>query len=289
MAPGRILDSVAGDYLELLELEATPGAVDAATLAALQRAHLAHVPYENVDVYRGCAPGIDPIASVERILSGRGGYCYHLNGSLVALLEWLGVDVTQHVAGVQGGGVAEAPGPTANHLGVTVRTPDGAKWFVDVGFGDGPLEPLPLTFGVHEQGGFRYSLGPSAFDPAGWRFEHDHRCAFVGADFAAAPAVTSQFVDKHLEISTSPSSGFVRVLAVMRRTEAGVEILRGCVRSTVTPDARVDRDVDTPDEWWGIVLDDFGLAYGDLPSEERARIWEKARAGHVEWDAAGRS
>jgi len=47
--------------------------------------------------------GIDPLGSARRILGGRGGYCYHLNGAFSALLAWLGVDVSRHLAGVHGG------------------------------------------------------------------------------------------------------------------------------------------------------------------------------------------
>ena len=71
--------------------------------------------------------------------------------------------------------------------------------------------PLPLVFGTYEQSGFTYELRPSSFDPHGWRLEHDPRGAFVGADFAAAPARTEQFLEMHQELSTSPTSGFVRI------------------------------------------------------------------------------
>ena len=133
---------------------------------------------------------------VERVIAGRGGYCFHLNGALVTLLEWLQVDVTRHVSGVQGG-AGEAPGPNGNHLGITARLPDGSEWFVDAGLGDGPVDPLPLVFGTYEQSGFTYELRPSSFDPQGWRLEHDPRGAFIGADFAAAPARTEQFLEMH--------------------------------------------------------------------------------------------
>ena len=178
-------------------------------------------------------PGIEPLACVDRIVSGRGGYCFHLNGALVTLLEWLQVDVTRHVSGVHGGG-PDAPGPNANHLGITARLADGSEWFVDAGLGDGPSDPLPLVFGTYEQSGFTYELGPSTFDPNGWRFGHDPRGAFIGADFAGAPARTEQFLDMHHELSTAPTSGFVRVVAIMRRTDEAVDILRGCVRTTIS-------------------------------------------------------
>jgi len=148
---------------------------------------------------------------------------------------------------------------------------------------------LPLAFGRHEQEGFTYELRPSAFDPDGWRLEHDPRGAFVGADFARAPATTGQFLEMHDELSTAPTSGFVRVATVMRRTEAGIETLRGGVHTTITHSSSESRDVNSEHDWWGIVIDGFGLAYGDLPPEERARIWASVRCAHDAWDAAGRA
>jgi arylamine N-acetyltransferase len=282
----RLPDQLATAYLEHLGVDIEPGGVDFDVLAALQRAHVMRVPYENIDIYRGLPPGIDPCDSVRRLVAGRGGYCYHLNGALVALLEWLDADVTRHVSGVQGRAVE--PGLSGNHLGVTVRTPDGAEWLVDAGLGDGPAEPLPLVWGSYEQDGFTFALGPSDFDPAGWRFEHDPRGSFVGADFSRAAASTEDFAEMHEELSSSPTSGFVRVATVQRCIDGGVEILRGCVQSTQTGSGVQRRDVDSGDDWWGIVIEGFGLAYGDVPRAERDAVWNRVRATHEEWDDAGR-
>jgi N-hydroxyarylamine O-acetyltransferase len=284
----QLSDHAAAAYLEHLGVDATPGEVDAATLTAVARAHVARVPYENIDIYRGEPPGIEPLACVERVIGGRGGYCFHLNGALVTLLEWLEVDVTRHVSGVQGGG-REAPGPNGNHLGITVVLPDGSRWFVDAGLGDGPVDPLPLVFGTYEQSGFTYELRPSDFDPEGWRLEHDPRGAFVGADFAAAPARTEQFMDMHRQLSTEPTSGFVRVADIMRRTPEGVEVLRGCMHLTTTSAGTESVEVESEGDWWGTVIDGFGLAYGDLPAEERARVWGMVRSAHEAWETAGGS
>src|SRR5258705_13620241 len=77
-------------------------------LAMLQRAHLQHVPYENLDIQLGRPTTINPYESTARILSGRGGYCYHLNGAFSLLLSALGYAVRWHIAGVQ---TADAQGP----------------------------------------------------------------------------------------------------------------------------------------------------------------------------------
>ena len=264
------------------------GTVDAATLAALARAHVARVPYENIDIYRGEPPGIEPLACVERVIGGRGGYCFHLNGALVTLLEWLQVDVTRHVSGVQGGG-RDAPGPNGNHLGITARLPDGSDGSSTPVSATARSSPSRSSSARYEQSGFTYELRPSNFDPHGWRLEHDPRGAFIGADFAAAPARTEQFLEMHRELSTAPTSGFVRIADIMRRTDEGVDVLRGCVHMTTTSAGTESVDVDSESDWWGIVIDEFGLRYGDLPAEERARVWGMVRSAHEAWDAAGRS
>lgn len=280
-------DGLASRYLERLEVEAQPGAVGAAELAALQRAHQAAVPYENLDIVRGAPPGIEPIDSVRRLLGGRGGYCYHLNGAFSALLEWLGVDVTRHLAGVQGRSATEPPGANGNHLGLTARV-DGQQWLVDVGTGDGPPEPLPLATGAHKQDGFTFTLGASPLASEGWRLEHDSRGSWILFDLAAERAEMSDFAAMHTKLSTDPESGFVRIATVMHRRGREAEVLRGCVFTTTVDGEPRSRDIDTHADWWGLVIDGFGLAYGDLAAGERHELWRKVRATHEAWDAAGR-
>ena len=280
-------DALAAAYLERLGVDARKGEVDAPTLAAIQRAQVTTIPYENVDIYRGRPPGIDPVACVERLVGGRGGYCYHQNGALVMLLRWLDADVTRHISGVQGRASA-GPHLNANHMGVTVRTPDGAGWLVDAGLGDGPATPLPLTWGGHDQDGFTYRLEPSTLDEHGWRFDHDSRLSFVGVDFAPAAVTTDAFRAMHVELSTDPGSPFVRQVTAQRRVEGGVEVLRGCVYTVVRPGGTESRDVESGSEWWEIVIDHFGLAYGDVRAEERTAVWGRVRESHEAWAAAGR-
>ena len=282
-------DSLAGAYLERLGIDARRGEVDAATLAELQRAHQAAVPYETIDIARGAPPGIDPAGSARQIVAGRGGYCFHLNGAFSALLRWLGVDITRHVAGVQGRSAAEPPGANGNHLGLTART-GGQQWLVDVGTGDGPPEPLPLEAGAHKQDGCTFTLGPSPLAPAGRRLEHDPHGSWILFDVAAEPAEMDDFAAMHEKLSTDPESGFVRIATVMRRTDSGAEVLRGCVLTETETASGVSHleDVRSSDDWWGLVIDRFGLAYGDLAPSERASLWRKVRDTHETWDAAGR-
>lgn len=280
----RLPDDVAFAYLELLGLELERGAVDAPALHRLQRAHVERVPYETLDIVMGRPPGIDPLASARRILGGRGGYCYHLNGAFSALLAWLGVDISRHLAGVHGGRVQEPPGPDGNHLGLTVRTPDAGAWLVDVGLGDGPAEPLTLAEGEHVQDGYRYRLGPSPFGDGIWRFGHDPSGGFRGFDVAMETAAMEDFAEMHAFLSTQ--SSFATTVTVQRRAGERLEILRGCVYVERSPDGAVSREVTDSADWWGLVVDHFGLSYGDLASGERSALWRRVRDGHDAWTAS---
>jgi arylamine N-acetyltransferase len=241
------------------------------------------VPWETLDIVRGKPPDIDPLASAERILGGRGGYCYHLNGAFSALLAWLAVDVTRHLAGVHGGRVQEPPGPDGNHLALTVRIPDAGVWLVDVGLGDGPAEPLALVEGEYDQRGFRYRLGPSPFGERVWRFAHEPSGAFAGIDVSMAAASMGDFATMHAFLSTRTS--FATTVAVQRRAAERLEILRGCVYTERFVDRADSREVTTEADWWELVIDHFRLSYGDLSADERSTLWRRVRQEHEAWQA----
>lgn len=280
--PERLPDDLAEAYLAVLEVDAVRGGVDEATLYRLQAAHVGRVPYETLDIVLGRPPGIDPIDSVRRIVGGRGGYCYHLNGAFSALLGWLGVDVTRHVAGVQRRG-DDASGPNGNHLGLTARTQDGRAWLVDVGLGDGPAEPLPLAIGVHVQRSHRYRLARSTHEKDGWRFEHDPTGSFEGFDMESGTAEIGDFAPMHAHLSTE--SGFARTVTAQRRVDDRIEILRGCVFTEATGAELRTREIADPADWWALVIDRFRLAYGDLARDRRAALWQQVRADHETWKA----
>ena len=278
----RLPDDLALAYLDRLECDLRPGGVDADALFALQSAHVARIPYETVDIVRGRAPGIDPLESVKRVLAGRGGYCYHLNGALSALLAWLDVDVSRHVAGVQGR-EQEPPGLNANHLGLTARTPDGREWLVDAGLGDGPSGPLLLVVGDHEQLGYHYRLRSSDNGHGAWRFDHDPQGSFEGFDLASETARIDDFGAMHAFLSTQ--SGFARTITAQRRIGCRIEVLRGCVYTETTPDAMHVTEITERDAWWDVVITHFGLDYHDLPADERQTLWRQTLDRHRAWRA----
>jgi len=113
---------------------------DLATLAALQRAHLSAVPFENLDVYYRTGVEIGPDWALAKVLGGRGGWCFELNTAFAELLGAIGFDVSLRAAEVLFSG---RPAETPDHLTLEVAI-DGRPWLVDVGFGDSFCRPLAL-------------------------------------------------------------------------------------------------------------------------------------------------
>ncbi|MFD3546707.1 arylamine N-acetyltransferase [Streptomyces sp. NPDC058655] len=271
-------------YMAVLGV-ARPAAPTVEALWALHRAQVERVAYENLDIHLGRATGIGAAESVARILRGRGGYCFHLNGAFGALLTALGYDVTLHRAGVQG--APEDPaGATGDHLALTVRL-DGERWLVDAGLGDAVHEPLPLREGSYTQGPFTYAMAPSAAEPGGWRFTHDPRGSFRAMDFAPDPVELSSFAAEHARLSTSPESGFVRVLTAQRRDAEGVDVLRGCVLRRIGIAGTDERTIDCADHWYGVLAGVFHLDLTDVAAPARAQLWHRVHTAHQKWRAAG--
>lgn len=273
-------------YLRRLGLVQAPPS--AAGLRALHVAHVERVAYEALQIWLDRPTTVDPLESAARIAGGRGGYCYHLNGAFSALATALGYQVTRHVGGVQSRGAE--PGITANHLVLTVRgLPEeanpGGEWLVDVGLGDALHEPLPLVAGSYTQGPFTYGLRPSEVAPGGWRFDHDPSGSFAGMDFGLATTDMSAFTAMHEHLSTSPTSGFVRVLTVQRRDAKGVDSLRGLRLSRVGTwtDAIT---LQTADDFYAALADIFDLPLDDVGAEDRDKLWRKVHAAHETWLAS---
>ena len=137
-----------GSYLQRIGID---DAVEVSVegLERLQRAHLTHVPFENLDVFHRRGVRTDVDWSFDKVVvRGRGGWCYELNGAFAWLLSGVGFEVRQLGATVL---LDNEPSTIPDHLSieVTLDTP----YLVDVGFGDSFIRPLPLdSEGPHDGG-----------------------------------------------------------------------------------------------------------------------------------------
>ena len=277
-------------YLARLGVEAEPPSVDA--LFRLHRAHVERVAYETLWIHLGERWGIDPIDSAIRIAhEGRGGYCFHLNGALSELLQALGYDVFRHVGGVHGvGGATEAE--LTNHLVLTVHqlptdtNPTGV-WYVDAGLGDALHEPLALIAGGFDQGPFHLVLTETPGGVGRWHLAHDPLGSFAGMAWRSAPTGIDAFAERHRWLSSSPESGFVRVLTAQRRDATGTDALRGLSLRRIGANA-LDRTLRTEAELFDVLGDLFELDVSAIEADRRQALFANVGAAHEAWEAAGR-
>jgi N-hydroxyarylamine O-acetyltransferase len=116
------------------------------TVAAVLHAHMAAIPFENLDVLLGRAVRTDLESVAAKLVTARrGGYCFEHGTLFQAALRALGVAATAHAARVLLiVPKAEAP---RTHMFLTV-TESGRTCVLDPGFGGpGPLVPVPLVDG----------------------------------------------------------------------------------------------------------------------------------------------
>lgn len=137
-------------YLERIGLHGRPG------IAAMHRAHVSSIPFENLDPYRGRTVSLE-LGDLQRklVAEQRGGYCFEHNLLFKAALEELGAAVEPILARVGDRSTERS----RTHLLLRVHL-DGEVWHADVGFGRGTLlEPIPFGPGEeHVQEGWRFRV-----------------------------------------------------------------------------------------------------------------------------------
>lgn len=246
-------------YLQRIGYDADLNA-DGRTLSGLHRAHMAAIPFENLDVVLGRGVAVD-LDSVQRKLvdARRGGYCYEHGLLFGAVLERVGFTVDRLLARI--GDDTERPRPRT-HMALHVHR-DEEQWLADVGFGGGLREPL--VWGdtrPHRQGGWTYRMTPT---PTGsW-----HLGERLGSQWAVLyslgpePQHAADVVMANHFTSTYPDSPFVGQPVVMRNDDDLRRRLRGRELSLVRPDGSTEQRRLTDTELTVFLRDDMGLPLTD--------------------------
>lgn len=216
-----------GAYLRRIGYEGD-AAPTAENLAALQYAHLTHVPYENLDILRGVPLSLAlPDLYDKIVVRGRGGYCFELNELFGWLLRSLGFEVIDYFARFLADTDGEIPKRRHHVLGVTVPA-TGERWMADVGVGVGsPNWPLRMEYGLEQrQGNVAYRLDLDAF--LGWVVKKDAGKGYASLfSFTEEPQLPVDFEAISFFCERSPISPFNREAMVALRTGTGRHTLDG--------------------------------------------------------------
>jgi N-hydroxyarylamine O-acetyltransferase len=261
------------------------------TLVALHRAHLDAVPYENLGIMLGRSPSPDPIESLARVGAvGRAGYCFHQNGALGTVLAELGFELSRrhgHVYSAEDG-----RGDTdLNHLvlvadGLPTDDNPAGRWWVDVGLGDAFRDPVAVSVGRHDQGGFRYEITEVRED--GWSFRHDRAGAFTGIEIRTLPTDQHVVEEAHARLSAPGEGRFAKVLVVQRRDDGGIDTVRGCLHLRTLPEDDSETELASYDVWRSALTDGTRLSIEGVDEAELRALYAAQWAKHLAWTAAGR-
>lgn len=236
------------------------------TLAGLLRAHMRHVPFENLDVLLGKGVDLD-LGAVQRKLvrAHRGGYCFEHGTLFAAVLEALGFAPVRHAARV----VLVAPRTEVprTHMFLTVALAEGT-FVVDPGFGSlAPEVPLALHARQAEAGASSHWM---ARDDGYWVLRARKEGEVVDCWASTLEAENaSDFVVANHYVSTHPASAFRNRLLLRALTDRGrVGVMNRDV--TVYQDGRA-RSIELADRQAlrALLVEHFGF---DLPDVETMRV-----------------
>ncbi len=250
---------------------AAPVRSDLAALAELTAAHLARVPFENLDVQLGREPPATVDAIFAKVVDGgRGGWCFELNTLFGALLADLGYRVTRLKADVRrSGDIADRAG---NHL--CLRIDLDRPYLVDVGFGGSITAPIVIAAGAGVDGPYAIALAHVEDDR--WTFDETvGDGAAFGFDFTTTPADEKLLDAMRLALAREDWSPFVQNLVIQLRRGDAHWALRGRVLTHLTPTGKTTRLLGSADEMAGVGRDIFGMELPDV-----GRLWQRAADRH---------
>jgi N-hydroxyarylamine O-acetyltransferase len=191
--------------------------VDMPTLQAIVAAHVATIPFENLDPLLGLPVKLDRVALERKLVfEGRGGYCFEQNLLLEAALQAIGFEVSGLIARVLWTRPEDAVTPQT-HMLLRVELA-GASWLVDVGFGGQTLVGVLRLQADVEQATRLEPFRLIRMDGE-WRMQSRVRGQWLSLyrfDLRSVPLI--DYVVANHYVSTHPDSNFVNHLNVARTT-----------------------------------------------------------------------
>lgn len=241
---------------------AAPARPDLAALKILHRAHVAAIPFENLDIQMGLPIDLDADAlQASLVRRRRGGYCFQQNGLFRHVLTALGFSPR----GCEGRVRLDAGTTIRPRTHMVLLVPfEGRLFLADVGFGaNGLVEPVELGAAPVAQEGWMYRTRPEGrrhvLQRAGTEAWED---LYV---FGEDDVPDIDYVTGNWYTSTHPESGFVRSLTVQRTVEGRRHIVRNLTYSVSENGQWRSREL-ARGELVPLLRQTFGL---DLPDDAR--------------------
>ena len=238
-----------------------PAAPDLPTLQALHRAHVGHIPFENVDVLLGHPGKLDRENLFDKlVVRRRGGYCFEQNLLFKDMLEDLGFAARGLAARVRFGSKVLG---SRGHMLLLVEVAD-ERWLADVGFGGiGLLEPIPLV----ADRDFPFPLVSFRLTREAdlWVLHAQQLGEWISLyAFSLEPQERIDYEVHHYHTSTHPDSLFVKTLTAQLVTPDRRLTLRKGDLAIVTAAGLERRHYGSSAEVVALLRDMFGL---DLPPD----------------------
>ena len=237
------------------------------SLTALMRAHMARIPFENLDVLLGRGIRIDLDSVYAKLVDAkRGGYCYEHSTLFCAVLQHAGFAPSLHSARV----IMLTPRSASprTHMFLSLKI-DEQTFVLDPGFGGhGPLVPVPLIENCDVRDGA--DVHRLVRRDGEWMLEARMAGAMMPLWMSTLETESPiDFVMANHFTATWPESPFVQRLMLRALTKDGrvsvmnrdVTIARGeTVETTQIADRAALR---------ALLAGDFGI---DLPDVEKLRV-----------------
>lgn len=255
------------NYLRRIGFEKSDLAPTADNLRLLQRRHLLHVPFENLDIHWRRPIALDEDAFYRKIVERRrGGFCYELNGLFAALLTEIGFQCRLVSARVYQN--ENRFGAEYDHLAILARVGED-EYLVDVGFGSfaaASLKFVPDLVQKDENGTFivrRYDenyFEIAKMDGSDWKSE------YIFTPRARALAEFAGMCEFH---QTSPESHFTRGKVCSLMTETGRKTLTDRQFIETRAGRKIETGVETEEEFERILAREFGIERALETARER--------------------
>lgn len=245
---------------------------DLTTLGSLMKAQLQTVPFENLDQQMGITVSTSLDRVYEKVvLQQRGGWCFELNGLFGWVLKEIGFDVSMLAGHV--GPDRPRPGETGDHMLLLVNC-DGPH-LVDVGFGGGPNEPVPLQPDTISQPPYTISISK---EDAGFYKYSELADGNEGTYWFTLDKVDiCHFEPANHRLQSDPGSPFRRTLTAQRRVRNQHIVLRGLVKKTIDQAGTTEQQLSDEKALVDCLRTDFGL---DVP--QISACWPTLRQRHEE-------